>query len=196
MRNRPASEYFRANLWPEYSGHSAASPADRRPAFMVRLLLAATLGAKYGTYGPVFELGENTRGAPEPRIAGEHVAFHRARQSLPARKPAAARSNPIPRNGQFQSDFLQQDIAGPVERHHNGSGPRLGPCAIRLGNARLPSLGLEPGRTFAAEDVLGGGRYLWQAPRDYVELVPGSLPGHILRVRRWLTTERDFDYSF
>ena len=60
---------------------------------MVRLLLAATLGAKYGTYGPVFELGENTRGAPEPRIAGEHVAFHRARQSLPARKPAAARSN-------------------------------------------------------------------------------------------------------
>src|SRR5208283_5472948 len=53
------------------------------------------------------------------------------------------------------------------------------------------SLGLEPGKTFEAEDLLSGGRYLWQAPRDYVELVPGSLPGHILRVRRWLKTERD-----
>jgi hypothetical protein len=27
-----------------------------------------------------------------------------------------------------------------------------------------------------------------------VELVPGSLPAHILRLRRWVRTERDFDY--
>jgi hypothetical protein len=27
-----------------------------------------------------------------------------------------------------------------------------------------------------------------------VELVPESLPAHILRLRRWVRTERDFDY--
>ena len=56
------------------------------------------------------------------------------------------------------------------------------------------SLGMEVGKTFEVEDLLSGSRFLWQAPRDYVELVPDSLPGHILRVRRWSKTERDFDY--
>ena len=50
--------------------------------------------------------------------------------------------------------------------------------------------GLSPPRMCWAEEDICGKR------RDYIELVPGSLPGHILRVRRWLTTERDFDYSF
>jgi starch synthase (maltosyl-transferring) len=58
----------------------------------------------------------------------------------------------------------------------------------------VPALAIEPGKTLEAEDLLSGGRFLWQAPRDYVELTPGSLPGHILRVRRWVRTEKDFDY--
>ena len=53
-------DFFRPNLWPntpdiltEYlqSGGS--------PAFMTRLVLASTLGANYGIYGPAFELCEN-----------------------------------------------------------------------------------------------------------------------------------------
>jgi starch synthase (maltosyl-transferring) len=42
--------------------------------------------------------------------------------------------------------------------------------------------------------LLGEGQYLWRGPRNYVELTPESLPAHILRVRRWVRTERDFDY--
>jgi starch synthase (maltosyl-transferring) len=42
--------------------------------------------------------------------------------------------------------------------------------------------------------MLGGGRYLWQGARNYVELVPESLPTHILQVRRWVRSETDFDY--
>jgi starch synthase (maltosyl-transferring) len=56
------------------------------------------------------------------------------------------------------------------------------------------ALGLDPTRSFEAHDLLGGGRYLWQGPKNYVELQPGSLPAHIMRVRRWMRTERDFDY--
>ena len=50
-------EYFRPSLWPntpdiltEYLQFGG------RPAFMTRLVLAATLGANYGIYGPAFEL--------------------------------------------------------------------------------------------------------------------------------------------
>jgi len=56
----PVSEFFRANLWPntpdiltEYLQFGG------RAAFMVRLVLAATLGASYGIYGPPFELFES-----------------------------------------------------------------------------------------------------------------------------------------
>src|SRR6185503_17888666 len=56
----PVGEFFRPNLWPntpdilnEYLQFGG------RPAFMVRLILAATLGASYGIYGPAFELLED-----------------------------------------------------------------------------------------------------------------------------------------
>jgi starch synthase (maltosyl-transferring) len=56
----PVIEFFRANLWPntpdiltEYLQFGG------RAAFMVRLVLAATLGASYGIYGPPFELLES-----------------------------------------------------------------------------------------------------------------------------------------
>jgi starch synthase (maltosyl-transferring) len=42
--------------------------------------------------------------------------------------------------------------------------------------------------------LLSDGRYLWQGKRNYVELVPESMPAHIVRVRRRIRSERDFDY--
>ena len=41
---------------------------------------------------------------------------------------------------------------------------------------------------------MGEGRFLWQGARNFVELTPESLPAHILRVRKRVRTERDFDY--
>jgi len=58
----------------------------------------------------------------------------------------------------------------------------------------LNSLGLDPAHAFQVHDLLGEGRYLWQGARNYVELIPESLPAHILHVRRWVRTETDFDY--
>src|SRR5690606_14770619 len=55
------AEYFWPNFWPntpdilpEYL------QADGRPAFIIRLVLAATLSSNYGIYGPAFELCENS----------------------------------------------------------------------------------------------------------------------------------------
>ena len=58
-----------------------------RPAFMVRLILAATLGSSYGIYGPAFELCENVPLQPgsEEYLNSEkyelrHWDLHSARQ--------------------------------------------------------------------------------------------------------------------
>ncbi len=57
----PISDFFRPNLWPNTPDILHATLQNGgRPAFMQRLILAATLGANYGIYGPAFELGENT----------------------------------------------------------------------------------------------------------------------------------------
>ena len=60
LTQSPVREYFRPNIWPntpdilnEYLQNGG------RPAFATRFLLAATLGASYGIYGPAFELHEN-----------------------------------------------------------------------------------------------------------------------------------------
>src|SRR5262249_36503891 len=53
-------EYFRPNLWPNTPDIlTEYLQLGGRPAAMARLVLAATLGASYGIYGPAFELGEN-----------------------------------------------------------------------------------------------------------------------------------------
>ena len=53
-------EYLRPNLWPNTPDILPEFlQIGGRPAFMVRLILAATLAASYGIYGPAFELCEN-----------------------------------------------------------------------------------------------------------------------------------------
>jgi starch synthase (maltosyl-transferring) len=53
-------EYFRPNLWPNTPDIlTEYLQLGGRPAFMTRLVLAATLGASYGICGPAFELCEN-----------------------------------------------------------------------------------------------------------------------------------------
>ncbi len=65
LAHGPGREYFRPNVWPntpdiltEYLQFGG------RPAFVARLVLAATLAASYGIYGPAFELAENAPREP------------------------------------------------------------------------------------------------------------------------------------
>src|SRR5438552_7478436 len=59
-------EFFRPNLWPNTPDilHEYLQRGGR-PAFMARLVLAATLASNYGIYGPAYELAEN-----QPREPG------------------------------------------------------------------------------------------------------------------------------
>src|SRR5690606_17658520 len=61
----PVREFFRPNLWPNTPDIlNEYLQLGGRPAFMTRLVLAATLGASYGIYGPAFELCENRAREP------------------------------------------------------------------------------------------------------------------------------------
>jgi starch synthase (maltosyl-transferring) len=58
----------------------------------------------------------------------------------------------------------------------------------------LAQLGMEPDSAYQAHDLLSGARYLWHGHRNFVRLEPDAAPVHILRLRRRVRSERDFDY--
>jgi starch synthase (maltosyl-transferring) len=96
-------EFMRPNLWPNTPDilHETLQIGGR-PAFLSRIVLAATLGPNYGIYGPAYELGENKPLRPGSEeylnsekyeirhwdldapysIAGTIASINRARQSL------------------------------------------------------------------------------------------------------------------
>ncbi len=208
-----AREYFRASLWPntpdiltEYLQFGG------RVAFMIRLVLAATLGANYGIYGPAFELCESRPREPgsEEYLDSEKYEIRHWDINRPdSLKAFIARVNRIRReNPALQSDWnlrffpidndqlicyakCSEDLANTILVVVN-----LNPHHTQGGWLELPlsELGLDPNQPYQVHDLLGDARFLWHGPRNYVELDPKVAPAHIFRVRRRVRTERDFDY--
>jgi starch synthase (maltosyl-transferring) len=195
-------EYFRPNLWPNTPD---ILPRDLqeggRPAFMVRLILAATLGANYGIYGPAFELCENIPrepGSEEYLNSGKYELKHWDLTNSRSLRDFMTLVNYIRRT----NPALQQDRS---LRFHQTDNPSLicySKVAEDLSNAilvvvnldarytqsgwvnlDLASLRIAADRSFPVRDLLGGGAYVWRGPRNYVRLTPESLPAHVLLVR-------------
>jgi len=206
-------EYFRPNLWPntpdiltEYLQFGG------RPAFVARLVLAATLGTSYGIYGPAFELCENRPFAPgsEEYLNAEkyeirHWEIERpdSLRELIARVNRIRRENPALRqnhNLQFHPVDNDQLIAYSKSSEDQSNliltVVNVDPYHTQSGWLELPleSFGLPPDQSFQVHDLLSDARYFWQGSRNYVELNPQVVPAHIFRVRRRTRTERDFDY--
>jgi starch synthase (maltosyl-transferring) len=55
-------------------------------------------------------------------------------------------------------------------------------------------LGVDGSVPYQVHDLLSEGRYLWQGPKNYVELSPAVVPANIFVIRRRLRTEKQFDY--
>jgi starch synthase (maltosyl-transferring) len=211
-------EYFRPNVWPntpdilnEYL-HGGV-----RAAFMTRLVLAATLAASYGIYGPAYELLEG-----EPREPGSEEyrdsEKYQLRQWDLARgdslAPFIARINRIRRdNPALQADhslrFLEIDndqLIAYVKSADSGAddgGENVVLCVVNLDPHHVQSgwialdaedLGVEPGQSFQMHDLLANQRFAWQGPRWFVQLDPARSPAHVFVLRRRVRSERDFDY--
>ncbi len=209
----PGREYFRPNFWPntpdilhEYLQYGG------RPAFIIRLVLAATLTANYGIYGPAYELLENTplrEGSEEYLDSEKYQLRHRDLTQEGNLTEFIGLVNRIRRrNPALQQDWTlhfhevdndrllcysktTEDFSDVVlvvvnlDVHHTQAG------WVTL---HLDALGLKAEQSFQVHDLLGDQHYLWQGARNYVELNPQQMPAHIFRLHRRTRTERDFDY--
>jgi starch synthase (maltosyl-transferring) len=208
-----AREYLRPNLWPNTPDILPEFlQVGGRAAFAVRLILAATIGSNYGIYGPAFELFENTPrepGSEEYLNSEKYELKHWALDSQWSLKDLIARINRIRRenpalHGPLNLQFHDTDNSEVICYSKTTSDLsdiiivvcNLDPFHTQRGwiNLDLGSLGLDARRSFQAHDLLSESRYLWNGPRNYFELIPESLPAHVMKVRKWVRTERDFDY--
>jgi starch synthase (maltosyl-transferring) len=181
-----------------------------RAGFQIRLLVAATLGGSYGIYGPPFELcvADAVPGTEEYLHSEKYEVrywdlaqpgnlrdFIRRVNAI-RRECVALRHGDLsflPIDDERLLAFVRHDpehseivvVVVALDPHHPASGWLELP---------LEALGIDPERPYQMDDLLGGARYLWNGPRNWVALDPSAVPGHVFRVRRKIRSEKDFDY--
>ena len=209
----PVREFFRPNQWTNTPDIlTEFLQMGGRAAFAIRLLLAATLGANYGLYGPAFELLENKpiRHGSEEYLNSEKYEIRDWDLDRPdSLRPLIARVNEIRnRCAALQNDWSlrfhvidnEQLLAYSKEAEDESNliltVVNLDPHHTQSGFVTLPldELQISADRGYEAEDLLSGERYLWHGPRNYVELNPALRSGHILKIHRRLRVETDFEY--
>jgi starch synthase (maltosyl-transferring) len=198
----PVCDFFRPNLWPntpdiltEHLQHGG------RAAFAARLVLAATLGASYGIYGPAFERMEH-----EPRAAGSEEYRDSEKYQIRSWGPdhdgtlaeLITRVNRIRR----ESPALQADRGLAFHRLDNETllayskttpdhastiltVVNLDPYNPQSGwiDLDLDALALASDQSFEVHDLLTNARFPWRGRRNFVRLDPDR-PAHIFTVRR------------
>ncbi|MFN2615419.1 MAG: alpha-1,4-glucan--maltose-1-phosphate maltosyltransferase [Actinomycetota bacterium] len=193
-------EYYRANLWPntpdiltEYLQHGG------RAAFIARLVLAATLGASYGIYGPAFELQEHEPfPGKEEYVNNEKYEIKHWELDRPdSLAPLVARVNEI----RHQHPALQQErtlrfhptdndailcyskaVEGDVIVVCVNVDPHRSQAATI--DLQIHDLWLDTTRPYGMRDLLTGARYQWFGWQNYVELHPSLLPAHIFHIEQ------------
>ena len=182
-----------------------------RAAFASRLVLAATLGANYGIYGPSFELGENApyhHGSEEYLNSEKYELKHRNLDAPESLRDLITRVNHARRdNPALQRDHTLRfhEVDNPLLICYSKSTEDLSNVVVAVvsldpGHHQggwiqldLERLGIPADQSLEVDDVVNGDRYVWQGHRNFVELYP-PYPARVLVLRRRLRTERDFDY--
>ena len=204
----PVTDFFRPNFWPNTPDilHKELQVGGR-PAFMSRLILATTLTANYGIYGPAYELGENAPAKPasgktesEEYLQSEKYEIRQRDRNAPGSLvPLITRLNKIRRANlalQANESLLFHPIDNPNLLCYSKSTPNYDNTILVVVNLDafndhggwtdldLAALGLSPNQSFVVEDLLNDAIYTWYDRRNYVALRPGVQPAHIFRIAR------------
>jgi starch synthase (maltosyl-transferring) len=204
----PVSDFFRPNFWPNTPDilHKTLQEGGR-PAFMQRLILAATLTANYGIYGPAFELCENAPARPAPGKteseeylnSEKYEIRQRDRNAAGSLAPLITQLNQIRRANpalQENTSLRFHAMDNPQLLCYSKSDSDFSNTLLMVVNLDfvyaqsgwtdldLSALNLAPGETFMVEDLLTGELYSWHDRRNYVALRPGDRAAHILRIVR------------
>jgi starch synthase (maltosyl-transferring) len=196
-------DFFRPNAWPNTPDIlTEQMQGGGRPAFVSRLVLAATLSANYGIYGPPFELMEH-----EPREPGNEEYLHSEKYEQRHWEIDRADSLryliPLVNKARRENEALQSNRGlrfhgidnGQVIAYskQTGDASNIVICVVNLdpnntqsGVLWLPieEWGLRPDEPYQVHDLLSDARYTWQGPSNFVQLNPHVIPAHVLRLRR------------
>jgi starch synthase (maltosyl-transferring) len=209
----PGRQYYRPNVWPNTPDILPETlQSGLRPMYAARLILAATLSANYGIYGPTYELMESAPrepGSEEYRNSEKYQLRHWTLQQADSLWSLIARMNRIRReNTALQSDtglhfckiendqliaYLKTDVGSSnviltvvnLDPHH----PQSGWVDLDVG-----ALKFDADQPYQVHDLLSDQRYVWRGRYNYVLLDPQRAPAHVFRLRRRVRSERDFDY--
>jgi starch synthase (maltosyl-transferring) len=206
-------QYYRPNVWPNTPDILPETlQSGLRPMYASRLILAATLCANYGIYGPTYELMESTPrepGSEEYRDSEKYQLRHWTLQQPDSLWSLIARMNRIRReNVALQSDsglqfckidndqliaYLKVDLSS---NNVILTVVNLDPHQPQSGwiDLDVSALKLDPGQPYQVHDLLSDQRYIWRGRHNYVLLDPQRAPAHVFRLRRRVRSEQDFDY--
>ncbi len=205
------ADFFRPNSWPNTPDILTDQlQSGSRAMYVQRLVLAATLTANYGMYGPAFELQWSaarpgaeeyldnekyeikTWNADQAHSLSEVIALvNRIRHAHPALQQDRTLTFHTVHNDQLLA-YSKTDRSGRdtvlvivnLDPHHTQSAMTW---------LDLEALGLDPDASFELHDVFAGGVYHWHGAENYVELDPHVTPAHIFSVRRPERDEHDHD---
>ncbi len=193
------AEFFRPNFWTNTPDilHEELQKGGR-PAFLSRFVLAATLAANYGIYGPAFELCENTPVKPgsEEYLNSEkyqlrhwNIEEPQNLRTLIARVNEIRRKHPALQTNRHlhfhatdqpflicysKTDAEKKDvILVVVNLHHQDT-------QAGWVNLDLAELGIQPDETFDVHDLLTDQHYRWTGARNYIRLEAGR--AHIFHI--------------
>ncbi len=195
------SEYFRPNLWPNTPDILPFLLQEGgRPAFMIRVLMAATLSPLYGIYSG-YELCEN-KPLPgrEEYLDSEKYQFKERDWNAPGNiKHWITRINKIRR----ENRALQMYTNLRFYRADNDAILCYGKMTPARDNIILVVVNLDPFRKqnsfvhvpieefgqmesdeYQVHDLLSDARYIWRGGQNYVELDPEVQSAHVFLVRR------------
>jgi len=212
LTRTPVKEFYRPNLWPntpdilpqylQFGG---------RPAFIARLVLASTLGATYGIYGPAYELcintpyaagGEEYLESEKYELKAWNLGGEQTLEPLMTRLNAIRRDNPaLHSNDELRFHGIDNEqivlyskrtadhsniilVAVNLDPHHRQSGQTA---------LNLEELGINDSDTYQVHNLLTGMRYLWRGAKNFIDLDNDTVAA-VFRLKRTVRTEQDFDY--
>jgi starch synthase (maltosyl-transferring) len=202
LTQTPVRDFFRGNFWPNTPDILTEYMQDGGPpAFMSRVVLAATLGANYGIYGPAYELCENRavrKGSEEyldsekyqirvwPVDRAYNVRWLIGRLNQARRENVALQSDgslsfhPVDNQQIIAYSKMTPDRSNVIVTIVN-----LDFRYRQSGWVDLPveEFGIDAQEPFEVHDLLSEQRFQWRGSRNYVELNPAHIPAHVLKVR-------------
>jgi starch synthase (maltosyl-transferring) len=193
-------EYYRPNFFAntpdilhEYLQHGG------RPAFRIRLVLAATLSPIYGIYSG-YELCENVavKAGSEEYLDSEKYEIRvrdwnapgNIKQDVSKLNRIRAENAALHELGNFEpvpSDF---DGIFAFRKHAPGNEllviVNLDPHQAHetMVDVPLSAMGIDANEPYEVNDLLTGARYTWRGARNYVKLDPNERVAHLFRVTR------------